>query len=71
MAKKELGQKAAIVAMGFVLLRSYAVDGWSTVVWEAKGFPDLQPITSILLYRPLFSGTKSIHGVTPKAIINK
>jgi hypothetical protein len=44
MAKKELVQKAAIVAMGFVLLRSSAVDGWSRVVWEAKDCPIFNPL---------------------------
>jgi hypothetical protein len=54
MAKKELVQKAAIVAMGFVLLGSSGVDGWSRVVWEALGFPDPPPLPSILLHRPRF-----------------
>jgi hypothetical protein len=69
MAILALVQKAAIVARGFVLRRSYSVEGWSPVVWEAKGFPDPPPFTSLLLNRPLFEWTKSIHGVTPVHII--
>jgi hypothetical protein len=43
MAKKELFKKAAIVAMGFVLLRRYAFDGWRTVVWKSIGLLADQP----------------------------
>jgi hypothetical protein len=47
MAIFPLFKKAAIVAIGLVLLRSYAEDGICTVVWEEKGFPNYQPIPSI------------------------
>jgi hypothetical protein len=53
MAILEKFKKAAIVAIGFVLLRISAVDGFCTVVWQAYGLPDLQPITSILQNRPV------------------
>jgi hypothetical protein len=54
MAIFQLVQKAAIVASGFVLRRSSAVEGFCTVVWEAKGLPDHQPLPSLLLHRPRF-----------------